>query len=75
MLRSAAAAGHRLGGSVNCVGRTTTETDDSDDELMRRLVRQDVIVPMTPEEALAMQGHGWDGDLDAMRGPHYDEAE
>lgn len=36
-------------------------------------LRQVAIVPMTREEALAMQGHGWDGDLDAMRGPHYDE--
>jgi Arc/MetJ family transcription regulator len=24
--------------------------------------------PMTREEVLAMQGRGWDGDLDAMRG-------
>jgi len=24
--------------------------------------------PMTREEALAMEGRGWDGDLDSMRG-------
>lgn len=27
------------------------------------------VTPMTREEALAMQGTGWDGDLDQMRGP------
>lgn len=30
-------------------------------------VCRQAIVPMTKEEALAMQGVGWDGDLDEMR--------
>ncbi|MEY2426760.1 MAG: hypothetical protein QOI61_2332 [Actinomycetota bacterium] len=30
-------------------------------------LRQLVIVPFTLEEALAMAGTGWDGDLDEMR--------
>ncbi|HEX6677685.1 MAG TPA: type II toxin-antitoxin system VapB family antitoxin [Actinomycetes bacterium] len=34
------------------------------DLALRRLVGD----PMTREEALAMEGRGWDGDLDAMRG-------
>ena len=34
------------------------------DLALRRLVGD----PMTREEALAMHGRGWDGDLDAMRG-------
>lgn len=33
------------------------------DFALRRLVG----TPMTPEEMLAMQGTGWEGDLDAMR--------
>lgn len=33
------------------------------DYALRRLVG----TPMTREEMLAMQGTGWDGDLDAMR--------
>jgi len=27
------------------------------------------VAPMTREQALAMQGSGWDGELDEMRGP------
>lgn len=27
------------------------------------------VTPMTREQALAMQGSGWDGDLDELRGP------
>lgn len=70
------------------MGRTNI---DIDDELIERVMRQNAlptkkaavefalrqvaVVPMTVEEALAMRGHGWDGDLDAMRGPHYDETE
>jgi Arc/MetJ family transcription regulator len=34
------------------------------DLALRRLVGD----PMTREEVLAMEGSGWDGDLDAMRG-------
>lgn len=34
------------------------------DFALRRLVDE----PMTKEEALAMQGSGWGGDLDEMRG-------
>ncbi len=34
------------------------------DLALRRLVGD----PMTREEALAMEGRGWDGDLDSMRG-------
>ena len=30
-------------------------------------VCRQAIVPMTKEEALAMRGVGWDGDLDEMR--------
>ena len=30
-------------------------------------LRQVAVVPMTPDEVIAMGGHGWDGDLDAMR--------
>ncbi len=30
-------------------------------------LRKAVIVPMTIEEAKAMRGTGWDGDLDEMR--------
>lgn len=33
------------------------------DFALRRLV----VEPMTIDEALAMEGRGWDGDLDAMR--------
>lgn len=33
------------------------------DYALRRLRRE----PMTVERALAMEGSGWDGDLDAMR--------
>jgi Arc/MetJ family transcription regulator len=41
--------------------RTKRETVDL---ALRRLVTE----PMSLEEALAMRGSGWDGDLDAMRG-------
>jgi Arc/MetJ family transcription regulator len=34
------------------------------DLALRRLVGD----PMTREEVLAMEGSGWDGDLDSMRG-------
>ena len=34
---------------------------------MEEAVCRQAIVPMTKEEALAMQGVGWDGDLDEMR--------
>lgn len=62
------------------MGRTSIEIDDrliatamrihglktkreAVDFALRRLVG----TPMTREETLAMQGTGWDGDLDAMR--------
>ena len=34
---------------------------------VKEAVLREAIVPMTKEEALAMQGFGWDGDLDEMR--------
>ncbi len=34
---------------------------------VKEAVWRQAIVPMTKEEALAMQGFGWDGDLDEMR--------
>jgi Arc/MetJ family transcription regulator len=32
------------------------------------------IEPLTREEALAMRGSGWDGDLDALRGGYLSSA-
>lgn len=62
------------------MGRTNI---DIDDELIERVMRQNglatkraavefalrrvVVEPMTIEQALAMRGTGWEGDLDAMR--------
>ena len=62
------------------MGRTNVEIDD---RLIRRVMRRyglktkraaiDLalrhldVEPMSREEALAMQGGGWDGDLDAIR--------
>ena len=34
---------------------------------VKEAVCRQAIVPMTKEEALAMRGFGWDGDLDEMR--------
>ena len=34
---------------------------------VKEAVWRQAIVPMTKEEALAMRGFGWDGDLDEMR--------
>ncbi len=64
------------------MGRTNIEIDD---ELIARVMRDHrlptkraavefalrrvVVEPMTIEEALAMEGTGWEGDLDAMRAP------
>jgi len=58
---------------------------DIDDELIARVMEQNglatkkdavefalrrvVVIPMTIDEALAMEGTGWEGDLDAMRAP------
>jgi len=58
---------------------------DIDDELIARVMEQNglstkkdavefalrrvVVTPMTIDEALAMKGSGWEGDLDAMREP------
>ena len=58
---------------------------DIDDELIARVMRDHrlpskraavdfalrrlVVEPMTLDQALAMEGHGWEGDLDAMRRP------
>lgn len=36
------------------------------DYALRRLV----VEPMSREEALSMEGIGWEGDLDEMRGAH-----
>ena len=63
-----------------CMTRTNIDIDDA---LIAKVMRQNalptkkaavdyalrrvVVEPMTTEEALAMEGHGWDGDLDAMR--------
>ena len=43
--------------------------DDAVDTALRRMdVSWPNVKPMTREEALAMEGIGWDGDLDEMRG-------
>ena len=63
------------------MARTNIEIDE---ELIRRVMRRHALPtkraavdfalrkldmkPMTREEALAMQGSGWHGDLDAIRG-------
>ena len=63
------------------MGRTNVEIDD---ELIARVMdryglttkraavelalRRLDVEPLTREEALAMQGTGWDGDLDELRG-------
>jgi Arc/MetJ family transcription regulator len=63
-----------------CVSRTSIEIDD---EVMARVLatyglrtkreavdfalRRLLIAPMTREEALAMEGSGWPGDLDELR--------
>lgn len=62
------------------MGRTNIEIDDeligrvmSDYKLPTKRAAVDFALrrldlePMTREEALAMQGTGWDGDLDEMR--------
>ena len=62
------------------MGRTNIEIDDA---MVRRVMRRYGLgtkraavelalrrldtAPMTREEALAMRGTGWEGDLDAMR--------
>jgi len=64
------------------MGRTNIEIDD---ELIARVMRDHglptkraavefalrrvAVEPMTIEEALAMEGTGWEGDLVAMRAP------
>jgi Arc/MetJ family transcription regulator len=63
------------------VARTNIEIDDELVERAMRLYRLEtkreavalalrrlVGDPMTKEEALAMEGSGWEGDLDEMRG-------
>ena len=40
-------------------------------EAVNLALRMAVIEPMSHEEALAMQGTGWDGDLDRMRATRY----
>lgn len=70
------------------MGRTNIEIDD---ELIKRVMerhgyrskkeavdsalRKLDVRPATREEILAMQGMGWDGDLEQMRAnrPHFDE--
>jgi Arc/MetJ family transcription regulator len=63
------------------MGRTNIEIDD---ELIERVMRQHglstkraavdmalrrvAVEPMSREEALAMRGRGWEGDLNEMRG-------
>ena len=64
------------------VARTNIDIDDElIDRVMRRhglaskretvdfALRRLDVTPMTREQALAMQGSGWEGDLDEMRGP------
>lgn len=66
--------------SVVCVSRTNI---DIDDDVLRRVqalyglrskreavdfaLRRLLVEPMGQEEALAMRGSGWSGDLDQMR--------
>jgi Arc/MetJ family transcription regulator len=63
------------------MGRTNVEVDDAVIErVMRRYglrtkraaidlaLRRLDLEPMSRDEALAMRGRGWDGDLDALRG-------
>lgn len=65
------------------MGRTNIEIDDNlVSEAMRRYglgskraavdlaLRRLVTEPMTREDALAMEGAGWEGDLDEMRSGH-----
>lgn len=62
------------------IGRTNVEIDeDLAQRVMKRYgiktkravidfaLRRLDVVPMTREEALAMQGRGWEGDLDEIR--------
>ncbi len=62
------------------MGRTNIDIDDEKVERVMRLyglrtkreavdlaLRELVGEPMTREEALAMRGSGWDGDLDEIR--------
>jgi Arc/MetJ family transcription regulator len=65
------------------IGYMSRTNIDIDDELIARVMRQYnvptkrgavdfalrklVDEPLTREEALALQGSGWDGDLDEMR--------
>ena len=66
-----------------CMTRTNIDLDDAAVEaVMRRYhmsTKRDAVnfalrslaaEPMSLEDALAMRGTGWDGDLDAMREPH-----
>jgi Arc/MetJ family transcription regulator len=39
-------------------------------EAVHSALRRLAPTPMTREEALAMRGFGWEGDLDAMRSDH-----
>jgi Arc/MetJ family transcription regulator len=41
----------------------------SEKELLELALRHLVEEPLSREEALAMKGTGWDGDLDELRGP------
>jgi Arc/MetJ family transcription regulator len=67
------------------MSRTNIEIDDALVERAMRLYRLDskraavqlalerlVGEPMTKEEMLAMEGTGWDGDLDELRAPDPD---
>ena len=65
---------------VECMSRTNVDIDDGAcAEVMRRYrlstkraainfaLRTLAAAPTTPDEARALQGIGWEGDLDAMR--------
>ena len=67
-----------------CMARTNIDIDDEACELVMRqyglrtkreavnlALRLAAIEPMSLEEARAMQGTGWDGDLDQMRTTRY----
>lgn len=63
-----------------CVSRTNIDIDDdlvagvmhryglvTKKDAVDFALRKVAVVPMTPDEIIAMGGTGWDGDLEAMR--------
>ena len=43
-------------------------------EAVNLALRMAAVAPMSADEALAMEGSGWEGDLDQMRAPRFPEA-